>query len=477
MKQFVGIIAQTKILQSIEKVVAGTASKAEIEYLAANGIDANMAERIWRQFAGGPGATSAKAGPAVHADAPPSAARRMAGEPIRYTGREFGGDALTTPIGKLKALVRDFARNSFAGRTFRNTGDGADIIVPWSSIKKATQDQVARNSLLATARLDELIQRGAHAGSRADRGGRHTIKAYHYYDSAVEIAGQPTEVRVVVRELEDGRRYYDHYEMKSGGGPTTGGSSREAGGPIPLDGEPPQSDIGAAGAGVKDGAIWWANTEAWTDRQAIEGMRAALVRDIDRVIVTPGQDKPLWMSTPLGKVIGQFRSFNIASMQRTVIAGLQQRDAATLNGALLMLALGALSYKLKMETAGYEVSDDPAVWAAEAFDRSGLAGWIMDANNIAEKTALRPATIAGLTGVPASRYASRNVFGALFGPTADLLGDVVPLGTTGEWSASDTHVIRKLIPMQNLFYLRQLFDKVEAGANEAFGVPARKEKR
>lgn len=282
MKQFVGVVAQTKILQSIEKVVAGKASKAEVEYLAAAGIDANMADRIWKEFDAG---------------------------------------------------------------------------------------------------------------------------------------------------------------------------------------------------GVRDGAVWGANTEAWTDRRAVESMRAALVRDIDRTIVTPGQDKPLWMSTELGKTIGQFKTFGVASVQRTILAGLQRRDAAALNGTLLMLALGALSYKLKMEAAGYEVSDDPAVWATEAFDRSGLSGWLTDVNNIAEKTALRPLTIAGLTGTPASRYASRNVYGAIFGPTADVLGDVVPLGMTGEWSAADTHVLRKLIPMQNLFYIRQLFDAAEAGANEAFGIPARKQKR
>lgn len=285
MKQFAGVIAQTKILQSVEKVVAGKASKAEIEYLAANGIDANMAERISGQFGKG---------------------------------------------------------------------------------------------------------------------------------------------------------------------------------------------------GVRDGDVWWANTEAWTDRRAVEAMRAALVRDIDRVIISPGQDKPLWMSKPLGKVIGQFRSFNIASMQRTLIAGLQQRDAAALNGAILMLALGALRYKLKMDFAGFETSDDPAVWAAEAFDGSGLAGWIMDANNLSEKWTRGRIGLSAITGEQASRYASRNALGALLGPTFDTVGDAMQVSGSffaGDWAASDTHALRKLIPMQNLFYIRQLFDQVEAGANEAFGVPARKEKR
>src|SRR5690606_10489899 len=133
------------------------------------------------------------------------------------------------------------------------------------------------------------------------------------------------------------------------------------------------------------GDVWLAQTGSWTDRQAIEAVRAAVVRDVDRIVVTPGQDKPLWMSTELGKTVGQFKSFAVSSMQRTMLAGLQQRDAATLNGTLLMLALGAATYAAKEKIAGRELSDDPAVWAVNAFDRSGLTGWLMEANNISEK--------------------------------------------------------------------------------------------
>lgn len=232
--------------------------------------------------------------------------------------------------------------------------------------------------------------------------------------------------------------------------------------------------------GERNGAVWWANTEGWTDRQAVEAIRAALVRDIDRVIITPGQDKPLWMSTEMGKLIGQFRSFNIASMQRTVIAGLQQRDAAALNGAMLMLALGGVSYWLKATTAGYAVSDDPVKWATEAFDRSGLAGWLMDANNIVEKLTRGHIGMSYFTGEQASRYASRNALGALLGPTFDQVGDAIQISGSafsGEWTAADTHALRKLVPIQNVFWLRQAFDAVENSVNQAFGVPMKAERR
>lgn len=81
----------------------------------------------------------------------------------------------------------------------------------------------------------------------------------------------------------------------------------------------------------------------------------------------------------------------------------------------------------------------------------------------------------GLGG--SSRYQSRSVYEALLGPT---LGTgletgvrVVGAAGRGDWQASDTRVLRRLVPWQNLFYLRRLFDQAEEGVNEAFGVPGK----
>lgn len=68
--------------------------------------------------------------------------------------------------------------------------------------------------------------------------------------------------------------------------------------------------------GDTQGGIMLAKAAAWADNDAREAFRVAVVRDVDRIIVTPGQDKPLWMSTELGKTVGQFKTFGVASMQR-----------------------------------------------------------------------------------------------------------------------------------------------------------------
>lgn len=212
----------------------------------------------------------------------------------------------------------------------------------------------------------------------------------------------------------------------------------------------------------------------WTDRGALESFRAAVVRDVDRIVVTPGQDKPLWMSTELGKAIGQFKSFNVSSMQKTMLSGLQQRDAATLNGALLALGLGAMTYWVKSLASGRETSDDPSVWAVNALDWSGLTGWLMDANNIVEKATRGKVGASMFTGEPVSRYASRNVTGAFFGPSVDALSDIFQVSGSifaGDTTKSDLHKVRQFVPMQNLFYVRSLLNQVEESTGDALGLP------
>jgi hypothetical protein len=227
--------------------------------------------------------------------------------------------------------------------------------------------------------------------------------------------------------------------------------------------------------GEKQDGTWWANTEAWTDRGAAETYRAALAKEVDMAVVTPGQEKPLWMSTELGKVIGQFRSFFMSSMQRVTLAGIQRRDMATMQGATLMLGLGAMVYYLR--TDSQRLSDDPAVWLREAVDRSGLTGWAFEINNITEKMTRGAVGVSALTGGPTmSRYASRGVLESLLGPTTGIVNDLAQItgaAATGEWTEADTRAARRMFPYQNLLGLKQAIDATEAGVNEALGIPMR----
>ncbi len=220
--------------------------------------------------------------------------------------------------------------------------------------------------------------------------------------------------------------------------------------------------------GDKVNGVHLPNTEKWTDLKAIEAFRAVINREVETMIVTPGLEKPLWMSSALGKVIGQFKTFALVSTQRVTLAGIQQKDAAALSGVMTALAIGAMTAHIKNQLRPQPQEWTWAQWAQEAADQSGLFGILMEINATAEKVSKGRVGLSMITGKEISRYASRNAIGALLGPTFDAAGDAVRLGGIGseDWSRSDTHAIRKILPFQNLFYLRKLFDSIEENVQD-----------
>lgn len=225
--------------------------------------------------------------------------------------------------------------------------------------------------------------------------------------------------------------------------------------------------------GKKQDGVWVTNASNW-DSPALERMWGAAVRkESDRVILIPGQEKPLFMSNELGKTIGQFRSFVLSATQRVFIAGLQNQDHNALGGLASMIGMGAFTYYLKNSIAGREVSDDPLVWVTEGIDRSGALGVLMEINNTAEKISSNTFGLRALLGssAPASRFASRSIHESILGPTlGSLLSTTIAASnavSSGEpLSDADIRTLRRLIPLQNLFYLRKGFDMVQESISE-----------
>lgn len=220
--------------------------------------------------------------------------------------------------------------------------------------------------------------------------------------------------------------------------------------------------------GKKIDGVWISNAKNWDDPELERIWGAAIRKESDRVIVVPGQEKPLFMSSEMGKTIFQFRSFMFSATQRMLIAGIQGQEANYLGGMLMLTSLGMMSYAFKQWDAGREISDDPAVWITEGIDRSGALGALMEINNTVEKISNNNFGLRRLLGAsaPASRFASRSQLEAMMGPTfGSFLSTALQVAAAGtdanEWKDSDTRALRRLIPYQNLTIIRQLFDKIE----------------
>ena len=210
-----------------------------------------------------------------------------------------------------------------------------------------------------------------------------------------------------------------------------------------------------------------ANSRNWDNQELATMWGAALRKESDRVIIVPGQERPLFMSTELGKTIFQFKTFMFSATQRVLISNLQLQDKHYMQGMLGLVGIGMMSYAFKQWDAGRELSDDPAVWVTEGIDRSGMLGMLMEANNTIEKITQNHYGLRPLLGInaPSSRYASRTALDSAIGPTFGLVGEVVRVAgaATGEreWSESDTRALRRLLPGQNLSLIRQALDKIE----------------
>lgn len=214
--------------------------------------------------------------------------------------------------------------------------------------------------------------------------------------------------------------------------------------------------------GEKMDGVWVVKSKDWDNQALAQMWGAALRKESDRVIIMPGQEKPLFMSSELGKTIFQFRSFMFASTQRVLFSSLQRQDKHYIQGLLGLVSLGMMSYALKQWDAGRDLSDDPATWIMEGIDRSGALGHLMEINNTLEKISGNNYGLRPLVGVsaPASRFASRNALDSAVGPTFGLLQDMFKgvNAVTGqsEWTDADTRAFRRLIPGQNLTGLRPL---------------------
>ena len=234
----------------------------------------------------------------------------------------------------------------------------------------------------------------------------------------------------------------------------------------------------ADGGGQKIDGARLPNTGDWKDRGAARAFESALQREVDIAVVTPGFEKPLWMSRPIASMLGQFKAFVAAANERMLIANLQRSDWNTLQGLFASVALGMLSYRLYTAVSGQKASERPQDWVKEGISRSGVLGWFDEINATASKFTRGQADAFRLIGAdkPLTRMQSRGILGTLAGPTAGKLEKLAQIGgaaSTGEWTASDTTAVRRLMPFQNLFMIRRLLDEVEKGANASFGVPER----
>lgn len=215
--------------------------------------------------------------------------------------------------------------------------------------------------------------------------------------------------------------------------------------------------------------VWVANTERWTDKDAVRLFRAGLNKDVDSTIVTKGiADVPLFAHTPTGRMMLQFRTFALAAHQRVLMRGMSEEKTGVLTGMIFAVTVGAMVSQFKNFEANRPVSDNPGTWIAEGLDRSGLFTIFFEMNNTAEKLGA-PGVYTALQSMfpekdqrhSASRYATRNITSSLLGPSIGPVEDFARILYSinqGDFTPGDITAIRRLMPYATLPFIRSLLE-------------------
>lgn len=250
-----------------------------------------------------------------------------------------------------------------------------------------------------------------------------------------------------------------------------------------------------AHAKIVDGSVAEIGFAKWdmTNEDVVAARKAfedAIAKEVEVLIVNPGQDKPLWSSRGLGKYILQFKSFGYAAMSRVTLNYLQRAklDPNKLGLGLALvsqISLGMLVAKMRADLMAAARGEDAKTdnwstqrWVFEGVDRSGLAGNLTDLYNVAIQPTLQMAQVPGVE--PLTRYQSRNIVDRALGPFFGLIQDVVSgpvtlaaqaLSPGADITQGAIGATRRVLPYQNYLGLKYLITGGQHDMYEKFDIP------
>ena len=235
----------------------------------------------------------------------------------------------------------------------------------------------------------------------------------------------------------------------------------------------------AATHGREINGLRFGSSDAWKDQEAALALETAILKDAHGMTLRPSAgDTPLLMSSEMGKLLLQFKTFAFAA-NRTVInpmmQGLARGDPRAAAGIMTLLVGGTTSYMAKQAAAGQPIEfDNPGRFALEVLDKSNLMGWTSEA--------VFPALWQfGFKDL--SRWSDRDPIETLLGPSVgtvtSTLARRLPAKFTGDqeepgdtFNRADLHFLRRTFwPGQNVWWWRRGVNDLEDRIADTFDLP------
>lgn len=135
------------------------------------------------------------------------------GDPVHLSGRELGESA---DVDALRTAALAYARANLQGRVAWNAHTGWAIAVGRRGINKTLNHGARREHLQSVPALLALIERGTLVFSEANRDAEESRNVPRVHTLIADLvlgtggAAVTYRVRLIVRETNEGYRFYDH---------------------------------------------------------------------------------------------------------------------------------------------------------------------------------------------------------------------------------------------------------------------------
>lgn len=173
----------------------------------------------------------------------------------------------------------------------------------------------------------------------------------------------------------------------------------------------------------------------------------------------PGRSElPVNSSDPWKRLLWMYRSWVVGNTNRILLSPLSGPDRAWATGIMAGIGLGAVLYSLKVQANLVAEPRSDLDWVAGAIDQSGVLGVLAEGNNLINRAS------GGSMGFGSQRYFSANsTMGAIIGPAWGLTRPATSAADGEAPDAMDVHRTRQVLPYNQVFYLKWLFDMIDPG--------------
>ncbi|MCG6110743.1 MAG: PLxRFG domain-containing protein [Paracoccus sp.] len=167
--------------------------------------DAWVAEGTPRTHSTIPDARQLRSGPIERVASDNTKESRFTDDPVAtLTGDELGE---WSDIRDLRIKAQNWYRDHLQGQVITNEATGWEIRLTRAA--KGKMGGKGQFLLQAVPALERIIAKAEKVGEAGEVKGRDHIKAYHYLRAPIVIDGERESLIVTVREMQDGRKFYD----------------------------------------------------------------------------------------------------------------------------------------------------------------------------------------------------------------------------------------------------------------------------